>query len=241
MSTGKNGDSGNPVLRTTKTSPGITHKIPLVRLKPNTTYEFQPSTVSKDDKIKTGTVGSFTTGALPEPIASLRFDNNGKRSSGLSLLDVRDQNADYFIAIDSDANVVWYHTLEKPGRGIFQKENHNLIFCEDDFLGLKEIAPTGEIIHSLKSTPAVSDCHHAMTINLDGTSVAYLSYDLRTIDDPKFGPQTRVVGDTIRIWDPSSNTSKEVWNSFDFIPTNNRVVWAMGGGEAGVASMTSLQ
>ena len=55
--------------------------------------------------------------------------------------------------------------------------------------------------------------------------IAYLSYDLHTIDDPTFGPQTRVVGDTIRIWDPATGTSKEVWNVFNFISTDKRVDW----------------
>ena len=88
-----------------------------------------------------------------------------------------------------------------------------------------------KIVHSLESTPANSDCHHATTVKSDdNSSMAYLSYDLRTVDDPKFGPQTRVVGDTIRIWDEAAGTSKEVWNAFNVLSTGNHTDWALGGG-----------
>lgn len=212
------------------------HVVSVLRLRPTTTYSYRVFVVDPAGRTSAGDGGTFTTGPLPEPLASLKFNVKGGPTSEIIMMDVSDKNADYLYAIDRDSQIVWYYVsphVEAPFRGVQQKPNYNLVFClESNSQGLREITPIGEVVYRLDASLDNGACHHDTLVDTkDDTKIMFMSYDMRAIDDSSHGgaPKTLVTGDTIRVWDQKTGKSRVLWNVWDFIPTSDRVRWKVGG------------
>jgi len=231
----ENSESGR--LRTTTTaSPGTTHILPIVRLKPQRTYSYQVFAMDERAIAAAGPTGSFTTGRLPTALESITINATGRPTSELVLMDHGDSSQSFMIVIDQDSDIVWYFANPNPYppqrsglHGIRQRPNYNLVFYTGRVRTpccLREITPLGEIVSQLVFNKLDETPHHDFLILADGR-IMYLADVTRTIDDSANGgnPETPVTGDAIRIWDPESGTTEEVWNAFDHLSIEDRVVW----------------
>ncbi|MDA1349144.1 MAG: aryl-sulfate sulfotransferase [Chloroflexi bacterium] len=233
----ENAEAGTFRTRTTE-SEATEHTVPVVRLKPSTTYSYKAFAIDIDGEVSKGVGGSFTTGALPEALARMELTVTG-RPTGLVLFDLEDNPDSYYVALDEDSVVVWYYlhvpTLpEMPvsARTVRQKPNFNLVFLEGGPLGrrfnccLNEITPLGEFVRRLAANPIDKSVNRDFLI-LSDTEVVYLAHEAITIDDTKNGggPETEVLVDSIRIWDQTNNTTREVWNALDHFSLDQRVRW----------------
>ena len=233
----ENQDAGAFVTQTTE-SLATEHTLPVVRLRPSTTYSYEAFAVDEDGGVSAGVGGSFTTGELPDALARMELTVDGS-PTGVVLFDFEDNPDSYYVALDHDSIVVWYylHEVTLPdmpvsARTVRQKPNYNLVFLEGGPLGrrfnccLKEITPLGELVRRLAASPIDKSVNRDFLI-LSNTEVLYLAHEAITIDDTKNGgdPETEVLVDSIRMWDQTTNTTREIWNAQDHFSLNQRVRW----------------
>ncbi len=230
-----NEDAGQ--FRTMTTEAAATeHLVPVVRLRPSATYSYQVFTVDSDGRESEGAGGTFTTGELPEALATIEFSAQGRPTPELLLLDHRDVGSSYIFVLDQDSNIVWYYASPNPIPGvpfglqaIRQKPDYNLVY----YVGnppqpccLREITPLGEVVDSLSYSDFDGIPHHDHLI-LPDNKVLYLAWTYRVIDDTEHGgdPETLVEGDSLRIWDQNTGVTYEIWNTFDALSTDVRMGW----------------
>ena len=230
-------DAGAFVTRTTELA-ATEHTVPVVRLRPSSTYSYEVFAVDEDGEISAGPGGSFTTGGLPDALARMELTVEGS-PTGLVLFDLEDNPDSYYVALDHDSEVVWYyrHEVTLPdmpvsARTVRQKPNYNLLFLEGGPLGrrfnccLKEITPLGELVDRLAANPIDKYVNRDFLV-LSDTEVLYLAHEVIEIDDTANGgePGTEVLVDSIRVWDQTNDTTREVWNALDHFSLDQRVDW----------------
>ena len=223
----ENEDAGQLRTMTTK-SAATEHAVPVVRLRPSTAYSYQVFAVDSDGRESEGVGRTFMTGELPEALASIEFSSQGKPTPELILMDYRDAGGGYILALDQDSEIVWYYASPNPLPGtafgvhaIRQKPNFNLVYILGPRLCcIREITPLGEIVDNLTAWGVDEAAHHEVLF-LPNDEVLYLAFILRVMDFGATGgdPETVVHGDSIRIWDQKSGVSREVWNTFDSLPS----------------------
>ncbi len=215
------------------------HVVPVVRLRSSTTYSF--SVVATDDvgRRSEGAEGTFSTGELPEALASIVFKAEGSPTSELVLMDYRDVERSYLLAVDQSSNIVWYYANPNPFhpqrssiQTVRQKPDFNLVFYTGSPRRpccLREITPLGEIVDQLVFSTIDDTPHHDLLILPDG-KVLYLAERTTKVDDSANGggPETNVTGDVIRLWDQRSGTTEELWSAFEHLSIADRVVWGDG-------------
>ncbi len=95
--------------RTALSEPGAAHAIPIVRLRPETTYDYTIFVV-EGGAAAAGPGGSFTTGPLPPPLAALRMKVTGRSFQRLILSNYRRSDGQgYFVLWDEVGGTVWYY------------------------------------------------------------------------------------------------------------------------------------
>ena len=232
-----NEEAGAYVTRTTDIA-AMEHTVPIVRLRPLTTYFYDTFSVDENGAETAGPGGSFTTGELPDTLARMELTVEGS-PTGLVLFDLEDNPDSYYVALDHDSEVVWYyrHEVTLPdmpvsARTVRQKPNYNLLFLEGGPLGrrfnccLKEITPLGELVDRLAANPIDKYVNRDFLV-LSDTEVVYLAHEVIELDDTANGgePGTQVLVDSIRMWDQSNDTTREIWNALDHFSLDQRVDW----------------
>ncbi len=235
-----NADVGSFITRTTEFA-AAEHSVPVVRLRPLTTYFYDAFAVAEDGSTSAGSGGSFTTGELPDALARMDLTVEGS-PTGLVLFDLEDNPDSYYVALDEDSVVVWYyrHEVTLPdmpvsARTVRQKPNYNLVFLEGGPLGrrfnccLKEITPLGELVDRLAANPIDKFVNRDFLI-LSDTEVLYLAHEVIEIDDTENGggPGTQTLVDSIRVWDQTNDTTREIWSALDHFSLDQRVDWNPG-------------
>ena len=229
-------DGVGPV-RSATTAEATEHVVPVLRLLPATTYSYRVVAMDSAGRQSEGGEGTFTTGDLPEALASIDFKAEGAPTAELIMMDYRENAGSYILILDRNSRIVWYYANPNPFpparagiQGIRQKSNFDLVF----YMGsprspccLVEITPLGEVVDRLVYNVLDDTPHHDHVV-LPDNEVLYLAEETREIDDTAHGGETstRVTGDVVRTWDQRSGTTREVWNSFDQISTDVRVVWS---------------
>ena len=213
--------------------------VPVLRLRPETSYQFQVFVLDEDGGESPGPQGEFTTGGLPDALARMELTSTGRPTSELVLFDYEDNPESFYVALDQDMHVVWYyaHEMTVPeeftsARTVRQKPDFNLVFLEGGPLGrrfnccMKEITPQGELVDRLVNNEIDKWVNRDMQI-LDGQTVLYLANEIIEIDDTASGgdPETQVLVDSIRIWDQSNHTTREVWSALDTLSMDVRPRW----------------
>ena len=91
---------------------------------------------------------------------------------------------------------------------------------------LKEITPLGELVDRLAANPIDKYVNRDFLV-LSDTEVLYLAHEVIEIDDTAKGgePGTEVLVDSIRVWDQTNDTTREVWNALDHFSLDQRVDW----------------
>lgn len=227
----------------TTPSPARTHRVPVVRLLPDAVYRYSVVPVGDDDTAGgTPAQGTFRTRALPPALTRLQIDAAGESTAELVLLDLQDNPDSFFLFLDRFGRIVWYHRNRPvvadpptPLRAVRQKPNHNLVYWEGGPTGrfvnccLREIDPLGRVVTRLVNNDIDKWAHHDLLI-LPDEQVLYIAHEIITIDDTERGgeEETRVLVDSLRLWDQARHTTEELWDARDHLSLGLRVRW---GGE----------
>ena len=218
----ENAEAGKFRSMTTE-SAATKHVVPVVRLRPTTTYSYQAFAVDSQGRLSEGVGGTFTTGELPEALATIEFDVEGRPTPELILMDYRDVTTGYILVLDQDSNIVWYYASPNATpdtvfriQPILQKPNYNLVYTGPPTCCIREITPLGEIVDSLSYSEIDGAPHHEVII-LPDNKILYLARTYRIVDETASGgdAETLYAGDSLRIWNQNTGTTHEVWNTFD--------------------------
>ena len=234
----ENAEAGKFRTATTDES-AIEHRVPVLRLRPGTTYSYTVVAVNGEGEETRSNSGTFTTGSLPPALSSLTIDATGTPSSEILLLDHRELDGSYLFMLDGDAQIVWYYESPNPVEdvpyptgAIVQKPNFNLVYQLNNPFNIcciREITPTGKIVDNLAAGPANGFPHRSLKLMPDG-GVLYSAWTYRVIDDTanEGDAETLVEGLALRVWDQETGLSKELWNAFDGIGADVRGGWGTG-------------
>ena len=213
--------------RTPLSEPGATHAIPLVRLRPETTYDytiFVAEGSAAEGSVMNGAAvdgadatpeagGRFTTGPLPRRLAAMAMQVRGRSSQPLILSDYRrGDGRGYFLFWDEVGAVVWYYATGKFHLSpITQLPDGNFLYLDRE--RITEITPLGEIVTRIEQGGAAGIPHHEVTLLAAGR-VIYPSREFVVIDDSANGGPAEVTFgiDTLRVWDRTSGRFEQVWD-----------------------------
>ena len=217
--------------RTPLTAPDAEHVIPIVRLRPQTTYDYTIFVMDHPAAALRGR-GRFTTGRLPARLA-MPVKVSGRSSQPLILSNYR-RGADffsYFVYRDETGALVWYYHEPPPlrSRAFTRLPGGNLFSYEVRSSGsLTEITPLGEVVNRFERGGQWGIPHHEITV-LDDGRVMYLSHKRHVFDDSVNGgaAATRFLVDNLRVYDPASGQVEQVWDAkeaWDVLDPDYRMV-----------------
>ena len=227
--------------RTALSEPGATHVIPIVRLRPETTYDYTIFVAAGDPAAGGDTAvagGRFTTGRPPPPVAAAPVRVTGRSSQPLILADHHTAESTYLVLWDETGGVVWYQLTDfvPPIRSspVDRLPGGNFVFLKGGLV--TEMTPLGEVVNRYPRGGAWGLPHHDVTV-LDDGRVIYPSREFIVFDDSANGgaANTRFKVDQLRIWDPASGRVELVWEAkaaWDILDPNQRA----GGPRAGGAT-----
>ena len=184
------------------------HAIPIVRLRPETTYDYTIFTVNgvrESDAVR-GPSGSFTTGDLPDPLASVFTVATGRSSQPLILSDYKLErdDSDYFVFWDEVGALVWY--LRIVGRSAVARRPGSEDFIFAHRRDLMQFTPLGKVTY----LGEVLNMHHDVT-PLDGGRVLLPTARIARIGN---GDQRRRIRyDSVVIWHSATGRVEELWNA----------------------------
>lgn len=212
-----------------------TYTVHATRLRANTIYEYQVFGTDLHGGITAGPTGTFETGPLPKVLAESKFKVYvGQPTHPITFLEYRQKGFMGLAAFDGAGEIVWYFkgaegvpdepTGEQP-YSMDRRPNGNIVYIAGfqggtTGKGLVEIKPTGEEIARL-----VDECspygpiHHEVQILQDGR-VMYLSREVQW--DGYGDPPHPQEGDTVGIWNPSTDRNQIIWSIFDHISPSDR-------------------
>jgi hypothetical protein len=226
-------EPGSALRSSLSKSPDTIHNLQVMRLRPETTYCYQVFATAADSIEPTGPVsdsfpGSFTTGPIPPGLVGASFSLiSGKQTYDLTILDFNDQDFAGFVAIDGDAEIVWYYEHESRTFAVDQDDNHNLVFGQLNGVKFIEIEPDGTVVNEISDTlddgsicsPA-GRWHHESLIQ-PGGEVYFLSSEIQGIEIN--GEARQQTGDTVAVWDRSAGTVSTLFSLFNFFnPVTDR-------------------
>jgi hypothetical protein len=232
-------DDIGPFLTEPIPSSNESFEIQVMRLRAETEYDFEVSCVNSGEDSVIQHEGSFTTGPLPAGLEGATFDLiEGRPTYGLTLMDFNDRDFKGIVAIDQDAEVVWYYEHSHPVFALTQRNNHNLAFNLNLLLdpsapeapgdmGMAEITPDGQMVHQMEDVlDDGTTCspyrrwHHEMLERPDDV-VWTMGWEIRPVDIE--GVERFQTGDTIEQWDKKTGTVTRLFSLFDaFDPVHDR-------------------
>ena len=210
----------NPLAGRYRTAIGTSadeHVVPIVRLRPETTYDYTIFTVHGSDvsDATRGPGGSFTTGQLPAPLASIFTMATGRSSQPLILTGRAMQEDEFncFVFWDEVGALVWYVRVEHHGPVARLPGQENFVFIP--FHGrrdqrLRQFTPLAEVSDL---SGDVGRPHHDMVVFDDGRMLFPLEQRLRHDDSASGGSRTEFAYDALGIWHPDDGRVEEVWNA----------------------------
>lgn len=226
---------GNPEagwLRTTPTDLGSIHRVPLLRLRADTSYGLAAFGLDEGRVVRLGTA-TFRTGALPVQLQPLVLETIGQSSFSLFLMDyqageLNDIETSWLVALDR-GDLVWYYQIPgempRPPTGwpntmpIERLPNDNLLYMWG-FFGFEEITPDARSVRRIAAGPGGTGIHHDFTQLPDGR-VLFLGAEQRTVasDEAGMGPR-RVLADTLQLMDLNTQVVQQLWSPFDTLSLN---------------------
>lgn len=205
------------------------HRIPVVRLRAETTYRYAVGIDAGGGGIVFPPNGSgeFTSGELPERLAGLENRVFGRSTQPLILSDLQS----WILYQDDAGRIVWYYEPPEGTRGvgaITRSEDGNLLW-ESQRCCLHEITALGQPIAEFMHDDEGVRPHHDYLRLADGRIMSLAERDITIDDSANAGDAaTPVTLDTIIRWDPASGRTERVWDALDFwdleLP-GERVVW----------------
>ena len=226
-----------PKYRTPLSDVATSHRIPVVRLRAETAYRYSVG-IEERTGVAFVSEGEFTTGTLPEDLQAMQRTVTGRSTLPLILTDYNTEHSNYFVALDSEGEIVWYfehrrrqprpdgtlHNIRRTGQGNFIYMVYRCCIIE--------ITPLGEELQVLLANEVDGVPHHDFQF-LDDGRVLYAAWFDHVFDDSANGGSAETVRpvDTLRIWDPVNGGSEKVWDSrdhWDISDPGQRARWADG-------------
>lgn len=158
------------------------HAVPIVGLRPNTTYEVAVTTVA-DDGASPLPPMQITTPSLPQPFPVIDAETlvPGAAEPGLSLMDIGG-TAEYLAAVDDTGDVVWLYVPPDAGVGDARMlANGNLLYLSGG--DIYEMTLLGDIVRRVEVTDRDRDFHHEVFPTAGGT---YLTLGLEVTERADF-------------------------------------------------------
>ena len=212
--------------RTALSEAGTEHVIPIVRLRPQTTYDYTIFVIPDGEAAASGGSGRFTTGPLPPPLAAVPVRVSGRSSQPLILSDLRRWDRIAFVVFrDETGSVVWYYHEPGHPKVVDRLPGGDLIVLNGGGR-LTVMTPLGEVIDREQSGRWRSR-HHDVTVLDDGRMI-YPSKRSLVVDDSANGgaADTGLRVDRLLVWDPESGSIEQVWDAketWDMTDPNQRV------------------
>ena len=198
--------------RTRISASATEHAIPIVRLRPETTYDYRIFTMNEADESDSvrGPSGSFTTGELPDQLASVFTVATGRSSQPLILSDYRllKTGSSYFVFWDEVGALVWYLRVKHSGPVARVPNKENFVFVPWEDGGLWQFSPLGKVTDLAGGLP--DKAHHDL-IALDGGRV--LVPTARTVDIGNGDQRRKIRYDSVVIWHSATGRVEELWNA----------------------------
>ena len=210
----------NPVAgryRTALGSLAAEHVIPILRLRPATHYDYTVFTVRGSDASDAvrGPGGSFTTGVLPAPLASIYWMATGRSSQPLILTDYKitrgSTNFSYFLILDEVGALVWYLPLGIGNAGAVARPpgRENFVFMPYKH-SLREFTPLSEVTDLFGEVPR---SHHDFFMFDDGRVLLPIRHTLHHDSPASGGSRTTFVYDSLDVWHPATGRVEQVWSA----------------------------
>jgi hypothetical protein len=202
------------------------HQLQVMRLRPNTNYCYQvlaTSTKGGSGEASDSFPGSFVTRPLPAGLADSSFRRiSGEQPYDLTLLDFNDADFIGLVAIDKNAEIIWYYEPDVPIHAVAQDENHHLILQQIDGVRLSEIRPDGALVSDVTDTlegglacgSSHGRWHHEVLLR-PGKKVYFLGSEIRHVEIN--GVVRKQTGDTIMVWDRNKNTVSTLASLFNLL------------------------
>ena len=220
--------------RTAIGAPAAEHLIPIFRLRAETTYDYTVFTVDGSDESHAvrGPGGSFTTSALPDPLASIFAMATGRSSQPLVLTDYGNfdhpqpvtvgfrhpvANFAYFLFWDELGALVWYLRVENTGAVARLPGRESFVFMPGDGR-LMQFTPLGEVASFAGD---VGHVHHDVVALEDGRVLFPIENVFVHDDSANGGPAATYRHDSLGVWHPGTRrvdrmwSAKEAWNMLD--------------------------
>ena len=209
--------------RTALEPPAERHTIPIVRLRPETTYDYTVFTVDGPNVSNAvrGPSGSFTTSKLPDPLASIYTMASGRSSQPLVLADHQWRQAGfahYFFFFDEAGALVWYVRVGRAGPVARLRGQENFVFIprpEDRNVPgrhLRQFTPLGEVADFAELDILVG-AHHDLVMLDGGRVLLPLERTLFHDDSDSGGLRTTFWYDTLGIWHSATGRIEQVWSA----------------------------
>lgn len=245
------GQAGASWLRSPTTPARIAHREPVLRLRPQTTYEIRAFMLGPTGCPVAFAAADLTAGALPRELRSLAAQTSGAPSFPLTLMDIRStlpferpdgtgSKSNWLVMFEHAGEIVWYYELPPTmaqanhSNAFTRLRNGNLLYLATN-LGFEEITPDARLVRRVRTTTTL--LHHDMLELSDGR-VLYVGSEVRDVDTASIGgsPNLRLRGDTLNILDLDADQEWQVWSAFDFLdPLDRQPQWL---GESRMAPKT---
>ena len=205
--------------RTALSEAGAEHVIPIVRLRPQTTYDYTIFVIPDGEAAASGGSGRFTTGPLPPPLAAVPVRVSGRSSQALILSDLINRHRDrssFYLFHDETGSVVWFYHQPPPfvPEAIDRLPGGNFIFFDKRNFVFTELTPLGEVVSRFELGGRWGVPHHDVTVLGDGR-VIYPSMKTLVVDDSANGgpANARFRIDQLFVWDRESGSVEQVWDA----------------------------
>ena len=183
----------------------------LTRLIQGRSYRYTAEPVSVTGTVGPEISGQFVTPPLPSDLADLDFGGSGSPSQELFVLEVRATSGfSGFVALDRQRNVVWYFRTVGGAQGAAIRANGNFV-VNDGGHGLREVTPSGEVVHRLDEVAMPMTAHHDVIVTPNNT-VLFIARDVGPVERTP-----RIFGEAIYEWTPETGDLRKRWSSWDWL------------------------
>ena len=244
---------GNPQLgwlRTPASAVSLVHRLPIVRLRPQTAYQVRALALDRSGCAATAAVAELMTDRLPAQFQKLVVESSGRPTFPLTLMDLHppDSALRWLTVVDPDGRVVWYYPtpedfLPPPPNttstnmrqspppldavSVKQRANGNLVYLAG-YYGLEEITPDGRVVHRFRTEDGAASRPHHDLVELPDGRILFIGAEDRWISDSRRGgpPNTLVRGDALQVVNLETGQARQVWSPFDYLdPTERSGDW----------------
>ncbi len=213
-------------LRTPTTVADTQHRLPLLRLRADTSYQARAFALDAAGCASAVAMADFTTGSLPTQLKRFTSNTSGQAGFPLTLMDLRgpEANTRVLAAYDSAGFAVWYYIIptempDGPSGGnqlvVVQRPNRNLLLM-NAYDSIYEITPDGHLVRRSRfEIPPASRIHHDLIELPDGRFLFIGAEDRTPPDNCEGKPNLPIRGDTLHVVDVATGAEHKVWSAFD--------------------------